>query len=239
MSDKESKAFEFVLGTLSTEEREAFKDQHTTDNKLDDDLIFWENHLSTLNSEDDTLQPRTQTWEAIEAVITPADSTSAATTGLRSKWLSWLPWGLSLAMSCALVITLSFGQFNLDSALSAPIDYVAVLTDDSGQAKLTAITEGGSKNMWLQWDNIALDDDQDLQIWALSKSDNQIRSIAVIEDKQTHTLQLSDAHWRLIKDADSLILTAEDKGGSVLDEPSQVILAKGVCVRMERQEKAT
>jgi hypothetical protein len=50
-------------------------------------------------------------------------------------------------MSFVLALTLSFGQFNLDTPLNLPINYVAVLTDESGQAKLTAITEVGSKNM--------------------------------------------------------------------------------------------
>jgi len=237
MSDKESKAFEFVLGSLSPEDRADFESQLHSDKEVEEDLSFWENQLCALNSESDTLQPRPQTWDAILAEIAPESVTA---TGFKSKvnWLGWLPWGVSMAMSFALVIALSFGQFNLDSQ-AVPVDYVAVLTDDSGQAKLTAITESDSKNMWLQWDEIDLNSDQDLQIWALSKSDQQIRSIAVVKNSDTQTLQLSDAHWRLITDAESLILSVEESGGSALDEPSEVILAKGVCVRLNHEEKAT
>ena len=238
MSDEESKAFEFVIGSLSIEERAEFESQVLSDKAKEDDLNFWEYHLSALNTQSDTLQPRAQTWDAIKAETSPPAS-STPTTRSSAKWLSWLPWGVSIAMSFALVIALSVGQFKLDDTLAVPVDYVAVLTDDSGQAMLTAITEGDSKNMWLQWDEIDLKSDQDLQIWALSKSDHQIRSIAIINNQNTQTLQLSDAHWRLITDAESLILSVEESGGSALDEPSDVILAKGVCVRLNRQEKTT
>ena len=55
MSDKESKAFEFVLGSLSEEERALFESQVLSDSDKEDDLNFWENQLSALNTESDTL----------------------------------------------------------------------------------------------------------------------------------------------------------------------------------------
>jgi anti-sigma-K factor RskA len=241
MSDKDPQAFEFVLGTLSPEERAAFKAKHSSEQALDEDLHFWENQLSELNNINDTLQPKADTWNAIQKAITPShsDANTASQVNSKQKWLNWLPWGISMAMSFALVITLSLGRFDLPPTANAPIDYVAVLTDDSGQAKLTAMTEANSKSMWLQWGDITLESDKTLQIWALSKTDQQIRSIAVLDNKETLTVQLSNAHWRLIKDADSLILTTEEKGGSALDEPSEVVLAKGICVRLNHQEKTS
>ena len=159
MSDKESKAFEFVIGSLSEEERSLFESQVLSDKNKEDDLNFWENHLSALNTQSDTLQPRAQTWEAIKA-----ETLSSSAPRSKTNWLNWLPWGVSIAMSFALVIALSVGQFKIDDSLAVPVDYVAVLTDETGQARLTAITEGDSKNMWLQWDEINLKNDQNLQI---------------------------------------------------------------------------
>jgi anti-sigma-K factor RskA len=76
VSDRETKAFEFVLGTLSPEDREAFITEHHYDDKLDDNVHFWEGNLNALNSINDTLNPRAKTWNAIHAATSPATSTS-------------------------------------------------------------------------------------------------------------------------------------------------------------------
>ena len=233
MSESNSNAFEFVLGTLSPEERSEFIARLETDTQLAEETSFWEGQLISLNNTEETLPPRPKTWQAIETSI---NQSTGAEKKEKPGWLGWLPWGLSLVMSFALVVVLNLATFR---SADAPVDYVAVLTDENGAAKLTAVTEGGAHNMWLQWDDVQLDKEKDLQIWALSKSDHQIRSIAVISNQEIRNLKLSKAHWRLIKDADSLILTVEDKGGSVLDEPSEMIVAKGVCVRLNHKDKTS
>lgn len=237
MNEQEVKAFEFVLGTLPPDEREAFQAELKSDNDLKQQVHYWEGHLDELNNPEETLQPNPNTWSEIQAAIAP--KSNAQNTDTKARWLNWLPWGLTAAMSFALVLMITVGNLPVENQGAVPIDYVAVLTDETGQAKLTAVTEGDSKNMWLQWEKVALESDQDLQIWALSKSDNQIRSIAVIGNQDTQSLQLSEAHWRLVTDAATLILTAEEEGGSAIDEPSDMIVAKGVCVQLNRKEKTS
>jgi len=45
--------------------------------------------------------------------------------------------------------------------------------------------------------------------------------------------QLTEAQWRLIKDSDSLIVTIEEQGGSPIGEPSDIIVSRGLCVRLQ------
>ena len=248
MNEQDSNAFEFVLGTLPPKERTALIARLKADPQLAADVRFWEEQLIALNHTEQVLAPWPQTWQNIDTRIRQRAEVKNKT---KPGWLTWLPWGLSLAMSLALVITLNLGTFR---ATEVPVDYVAVLTDESGAAKLTAVTEGDTQNMWLQWGEVTLNPNQDLQLWALSKSDQQIRSIAVVSNEavgkqvagkqgggkqETQNLPLSEANWRLIKDSASLILTIEEKGGSVLDEPSAMIVAKGICVRLNRKDKTS
>ncbi|OUS27699.1 hypothetical protein A9Q99_14785 [Gammaproteobacteria bacterium 45_16_T64] len=240
MTDNDNNAFEYVVGTLLSDERKAVEQSLKHDEALEADVHFWEQQLQPLHSTANTRQPKPSTWSAIQAATAPRSTTPhSTTTTTKPRWLTWLPWGLSAALSFAFLLMLNIGQFSTADKHGLPIDYVAILSDDTGSAKLTAVTEGETQHMWLRWQDIELEQDQDLQIWALSKTDNEIRSVAVIDDPEVDHIQLSDAHWRLIKDAVSLILTAEEEGGSALDEPSDIIVAQGICVRLSQKDKTT
>lgn len=229
----EDLAFEYVLGTLRGLEREEFQAALQRDEQLQSRVRFWENQLIAMNDENAELKPLDSTWQAIEKKINPVSETTESARPLFQSWLqSWLPWSLSAVFSVLLVALLTFADINFDSTQHPPVDYVAVLTSDTGDAKLTALTESESKTLWLQWGEVELNKEENLQIWALSRSDGQIRSIAVVQDTEGQQIQLTDAYWRLIKDAESLILTVEEEGGSAIDEPSDTVVAKGLCIRV-------
>jgi anti-sigma-K factor RskA len=233
----DNKAFEYVIGTLPLAEREDFQNFLFRNRPLEVQVNFWEEQLQALHCTENTLQPTPNTWLAINAATNTPHILKAAP--VRSRWLNWLPWNLTAVLSFSLLLVLCLGQLQFKSSGIIPIDYVAILSDDAGQAKLTTVVEGDSQRMWLRWQKVALENDQDLQIWALSKTDNEIRSIAIIDNQDTDSIQLSDANWRLIKDSATLILTAEEEGGSALDEPSEMIVAQGICVRLTKKDKTT
>ncbi len=230
-------AFEYVLGTMNEEERRRFEEHLKENNALAEHVRYWENYFIAFNDTRDTLPPQPNTWVNIKNQIKPEDRSNPARRQLINR--RWLPWSISFVTSMALVILISMQFFKPNNQLMAPVDYVAVLLNTEGSSVLTAITEGSEKQMWLEWGQLTLADNKDAQIWAKSKSDGQIRSIAVIDHQGTRTLTLSNADWRLIKDAHSLILTEEEPGGSALDEPSDIVLAKGICVRLNQEDKAT
>lgn len=239
MTDKDHNAFEYVIGTLPNDERENVARALQHDSALETQVHFWEEQLQPLLNTAHTRQPKPSTWSAIHATIAPASSAGDDARHAKSRWLTWLPWSLSAVLSVAFLLLINITPFSNPETQGLPIDYVAILSDDTGNAKLTAVTEGKHQHMWLRWQDVTLAQDQDLQIWALSKTDNEIRSIAIIDDPAVERVQLSDAHWRLIKDAASLILTAEDEGGSALDEPSDIVVAQGICVRLSQKDKTT
>ena len=116
-------------------------------------------------------------------------------------------------------------------------DYVAVLTDTDGAPQLTVLTSAGGDQLWLKWDEVVMAEDKNLQLWAISKRDGQIRPLGVFAQTDIRQVPLDVARLRLIKDAAQLLLTEEDIGGSPLDEPSEVIIAKGACVLLAEVKK--
>ena len=118
------------------------------------------------------------------------------------------------------------------------VDYVAVLTGADGDSALTTLGEAESRTLRLQWDAAQRADDESLQLWAVSRRDGETRSLAVF-DEEIDEIVLDEAHWRLIVDAHSLVLTREESGGSPIDEPSSEVIGRGICVRLRQQETAT
>lgn len=128
-------------------------------------------------------------------------------------------------------------------------DYVAVLTQPgSDQPLLTALTSSSGAELRLQWqppvaaqalattadatNHGQIAADVSWQLWAKSRRDGQIRSLLVFDQQQDGSLTLDEARLRLIRDAEDLILTQEEPGGSPIDEPSDQLLARGACVRL-------
>jgi len=225
--DKSSPAFEYVAGTLPPAERLAFEESLSNDPQLRQDVGFWEEHFMGLQNRHRQLPPKPGAWEAIAARIGAMNGNGKVPGQSPSPWRWWIA-GAAMAMLATVAIILP--QF---STTRPNTDYVAVLTDSSGAARLTALTTGDNQTMWLQWNQVTLEEDTSLQLWAQSRRDGQTRPIAVFDRTDVAQLSLSQAEWRLVKDAEKLILTREESGGSPLNMPSDIIVATGVCVRFE------
>ena len=237
-SPQEGIAFEYVAGTLSADERVAYERRLENASEERERVAFWQSKLSELDLSAGTLQPEEDTWQAIAAATSPRSepATSSSKTTLNVGWLKWA--APSFAMMLLAVVLLGKPLF---TSLEAPnTDYIAVLTNSEGGAVLTALTTKNTKQsegkMWLQWEASEPEDDHSYQLWAISKRDGQVRSLAVFDDTTQPELALSEATFRLVSDSSFLLLTQEEPGGSAIDEPSDALIAKGVCVRFNGDE---
>ncbi len=222
--NRDGLAFDYVTGVMRGEERKRFEAALQQLPPLQDQVRFWEEQLINLSDTAWAHTPHAKTWPGIEQRI---QQSQAPTTIRPSRWATWLKLGVPSVMT-AIIVSCLFIFLPQQKQLST--DYVAVLTDIKGDPLLTSLTETRNNVMWLKWEKMAMTPDKNLQLWAISKRDGQTRSIAVFEQTSSGQLQLSTASLRLVKDAASLILTEEDIGGSALDEPSAMVLAKGPCV---------
>lgn len=232
-NDLNQQAFEFVIGTLRGAERRAFAQKMAEDAALEHQVHFWEEHLMAL-PDPTPVAPAANTWQSIATKLS-SEPTAAKiyATPINSFWWrvkSWLLPG-ALGSICTVLVVLLVLKFSVNTGS----EYIAVLNDQQGRPALTAITQGESAHMRIQWQPLSIAADKNLQLWAISKRDGQARSLAVFTEPNGEKLQLNTAQLRLIKDADSLLLTAEDSGGSAIDEPSSAVIAKGICVRFAVQ----
>ncbi len=216
-------AFEYVIGTLRDSARTEFDKRIQQEPDLLQQVNYWEQELLLMQDLSEQRPLAEDIWPQIQKRITKVT---------RRKSVSW--WN-PIALVATLLVTVLVAVLFVSSSdfnNEFPVDYVAVLLDEQGEPQLTAITQGDNRKLLLQWEALTLKEQQSLQLWAESRSDGQIRSLAIIQQTDLKSLSLSEANWRLIKDAKKLILSVEESGGSPIDEPSEQIIARGVCVRV-------
>lgn len=237
--DKNALALEYVLGTLRGEEREVFAQQLRSDDDLMKAVRYWEESLIPAAESVPVLAPKADTFEKIQARINQSTAVTNKEKTL-TFWEKLLPWKAVTGMSFVMVLVMSGLLLNnilkntphQGAVLNA--DYVAVLVDDNNAPILTALTSSDGKRLWLKWENwqTQAPKDQSLQLWAKSRRDGQIRPLMVFNDNELKEVQIDEATFRLIRDSSHLIITEEEVGGSPLDEPSSMVIAKGVCIRL-------
>ncbi|NQZ86166.1 MAG: anti-sigma factor [Colwellia sp.] len=250
-------ASQFVLGTLTPLVWQRVVSLCKDNEALENRINFWQEKLVSIDQKTVEVPPHDNSW-AIIAQALKIDTEAKHETikvsqlpnekqSLFSKVTDWwsdnifsssnfsVPaYRLSAAFS---VVVLVLATLIVNPFAHAPeqLSYVAVLTDQQGSAHLVASTYGDSQKLVVHVINIPdIDTEQSLELWVVSKTDAQARSLGVIpQGKSLIEQQLTQAQWRLIKDSESLIVTMEEAGGSPIGEPSEVIISRGLCVRLQ------
>lgn len=229
-------AFEYVTGVMRGPERKVFEQLLITNDALADQVRFWEEQLMQLSDEREQREPAAKVWEAIHEKINTVEKAPQHSDKKVSFWSRWSLWA---APGLAFLILVGALFLFIPQHTTGPnADYVAVLTDTKGAPQLTVLTATQGKALWLKWSDFKIPADKNLQLWAISKSDGQTRPLGVFAQTDVEQQALSVPNWRLIKDAEYLLLTEEDVGGSAIDEPSDIVVAKGVCVLLAKVENS-
>ncbi|WP_395338869.1 anti-sigma factor domain-containing protein [Ningiella sp. W23] len=238
-------ASNYVMGLLNPSVRTRVDSLRRDYPLIDERIYYWENKFATLNNGAIDLAPLPQTWEHIQqrlhldAQAGQTDSKAAAASSNRvsedGKWSfsSWLfgRWGggFSIAFSLMMAVVLLQQPQEAD-----PLSYVAVLQNEQQEAQVVAASYGRSKNLVLDIISLPeIDSSESFELWVTSKTDQQVRSLGEVPaDLASFERKLSDAEWRLITDSADLILSVEEAGGSAIGEPSDMIVSRGLCVRL-------
>ena len=256
-------ASQYVLGTLSTRAHNRAEKLMLDYPQLEARINHWQQSFIGLDKQTAELAPKAATWQTISAQLDqltaetvsdnikqdaikpqPVAQTQQTRFDLVSvvkQWFSFPPARLMHAASVIVICLLSVALLtpNQQNGTDDPLSYVAVLTDQHKQAQLVASTYGESKKLIVNIINTPdIASSEDLELWVVSKTDQQARSLGIIpRDITLLEQQLSEAQWRLIKDSDSLIVTVEDLGGSPIGEPSDIIVSRGLCVQLKEWKK--
>jgi anti-sigma-K factor RskA len=242
-------ASQFVLGTLSERVQKRVIALCEYNELLEQRIDFWQEKLVVIDKKTAELPPSEQSWAVIAQALDIDDTALQSSRSQTHKqgffWAiaAWFSNTLFATPVHRLATAFSVVVMVLATLIVNPLfdeaeqlSYVAVLTQTSGDAHLVASTYGESKQLVLNVVNSPpLTKAQALELWVVSKTDLQARSLGVIPQGQDLiTQQLTQAQWRLIKDSKSLIVTIEEAGGSPIGEPSELVVSRGLCVRLQQ-----
>lgn len=222
-------ASQYVLGLLTINVHARVNKLIKTNHLLAKQIIYWQNNFSYLDQQTSELAPKIQTWQHIENKLQQIEHNETSASLKKSFW-SWPHFRQFIYIVASATIALLTYQVIKPAQLS----YLAVLTDTHQQTQFVVNINDNSKLLMINVINkLKITQDQDLEIWVVSKTDQQISSLGIIP-RNTPLIQkqLSNAQWRLIKDSDSLIITIESLGGSSIDKPSDLITAHGLSLRL-------
>ena len=240
-------ASQFVLGMLSRRVHQRVVKLSKDNILLEQRINFWQQKFISIDQSTAELPPSEKTWSMIaDKLDFDSVTQKEGEVSLCNKLYCWLisffdpaTKKVTLAFSFIAVMFAILVAVNPMNANSDPLSYVAVLTEKSGQAHLVASTYGESQKLIVNIVNAPqISVDQSLELWVISKTDGEARSFGVITKGETlMEHQLTNAQWRLIKDSQSLIVTIEEPGGSAIGEPSEQVVSRGLCVRLQEWNK--
>lgn len=223
-------ARDYVIGSLSPAARRRCESLRLELPDLDQKIHKWSEHFQPMADAVPDLVPGPAVWDRIDASINNASINPDPVAKNLSLWdrLSFVR-GFALAASF-LVVALALIQITQEVPPS--VDYIAVLADDNGQPQMVATASEETKQLDIRIFGDAPDNESDYQLWAVSKTDGEARSLGLVDVGAVSQRQLSEADWRLIIDAQELLLSAEMPGGSPIGEPSDDVISRGLCIRL-------
>ncbi len=232
LDDKQALAFEYVMGTLTGEEREAVIALMQSDQEIADAIFYWESAMMPAVESMPELEPKPNTFKNIKAEIENRHNPRSTQQKQESFWEKLLSWKMTTAVAFSMLLVVSGFLVKNVTQQGVPADYVAVLVNAADEPVLTALTSSEGSKLWLKWEDWQTPKGHSLQLWSKSRRDGEIRPLLVFEGNEQQVVNLDEATLRLIKDSSHLIITQEERGGSPIDEPSDQVVAKGVCIRL-------
>ncbi|WP_020405325.1 anti-sigma factor [Hahella ganghwensis] len=226
-------ASNYVIGTMRGKARDRFEKIMRVNQDIARRVHFWEEKFQPLHKGTVEVAPKRSTWTRIVNRINGASDQIVVKLLSQLRFYRFLS---AAAISVALVVgILSFTNFSTIETEAAPsINYVAVMENNQEDAVMVVTLKKTDRLLSLDiLKKPQVPQSSTLQLWAVSREDGSIRSLGVVELKGHTERNLSKAEWGLIQSAEHLIVSVEKTGGSITGTPSTLLVAKGLCVKVE------
>ncbi|OUS25085.1 hypothetical protein A9Q99_22835 [Gammaproteobacteria bacterium 45_16_T64] len=229
-------ASNYVIGTLRGPARRRFEALMQHNDALEGKVRQWENKMQPMHRATESIPPKKSTWKKIINRINTRTSNPLIIA--LQKQLRWYKYATSMAFTVAFMVGVIAWSPWLSNPLSESIHYVAIL-NNSNETPTMVVTLNKEGRM-LTVDMLVkpnIESDKELQLWAVSRGNGGTKSLGPITLKKHAEKSLTKPQWGLIEEAEYLMVSVENPGGS--SSPTGRVISKGICVKVEGWKSET
>jgi anti-sigma-K factor RskA len=221
-------AGEYVLGVLSSKDRQVVEERMRRDRPFAAIVSRWEANLSTFNDDYDVVTPSQETFKQVEArLFGSPDRGSVSGRGLWNSVVFWRSLAAASLLVTAGALVLAFAAVSppkpgapLVAELSAPGSQVNLLASydaESGRMKIIPVAAGKPE-------------EKSLELWMVPAS-GSAKSLGVFPPGQTGELVIPADMRSSIGDGTAFAVSLEPFGGSPTGQATGPVVASGSAHR--------
>jgi len=220
-------ASEYVLGTLSAEQRLYVQRLMRQDPTVQQRVHVWEERLNPMATAVPPVTPPAKIWHAIEQKIAidknPSDSEQQPSS---RRW-----WFNVAAAAAGLLLGISLSFVSFDS--KPPESYVGVLSSiNSSEPVMHASALRHHNQLYIKMIKpMAIADQQVLVLWALPKNKKPLR-VGVVSANDKTVIDLSAEAEIVFKDVSTLAVSVEAINATTPASYPSEFLLRGPCVKL-------
>jgi anti-sigma-K factor RskA len=228
--ERDAAAGEYVLGTLSAEDRHAVADALSTNRALRADVFAWQDRLLALSARTPPASPSPSLWRRLETALGPSPVPSLRPAAPRTSWWQGLRlWqglaGAALAMSLVLAVLLL-------SPPPAAERYVTLLQSpaDRSTGWVVEARAGGNLKLVPVGAPSEVPAGRAWQFWTKPAGAAGPTSLGLV--RAGETLEMPVTRLPAVGAQQLFEITLEPEGGSTIGRPTGPILYVGTSVRL-------
>ena len=233
--DRDVAAGEYVMGTLTRDERAAFDQRLATDTGLQSAVYAWQDRLLDLTRRAAPLEPTPEVWTRIESRLGTTDeaprATSAANDTFWNRIGTWRA-AAGLAMAASLLLAVQLAMRGPATPAMEVERYLAVLQSPAEKATgwIVEATSGEGVRLVPVGDPVPPPPGKSLQFWTKPNGAKGPTSLGLVKPGQVAIVPL--AQLPSLGDKQLFEVTLEPEGGSTIGKPTGPVLYVGTTVHL-------
>jgi anti-sigma-K factor RskA len=212
-------AAEYVLGTMSGEERLQFEQRLASDYGLQAEVTAWEERLSPMLDLVDPVDPPPEVWQQIQRRIDPQEQKS----GIWNNLIFWRNLGM-VAATMVLALGLTIFGIKTDPAM----DMVMMVTNEQAQVEWVVGTPGRSDMLHVKaMDPPDLPKGQVCQLW-MEMQDGTFKPVGVMPHSGMSKMKVPAQ----LKSKSNFKITIESEDDMPMQKPTGKMVFQGNLIKI-------
>ena len=221
-------AAEYVLGVLSSSQRQAADRRIGRDTAFAREVAFWEERLGGLAEAIPSVTPPQDLWSRIDKGLVRTTAPEAERIGLWRSLNFWraLAFGTSALAAACLAALIYVGAVGTQGT---PL--IARLNAEGGQAGFVAAVNSDGETLTIVPASLLRTEQKSLELWLIPPGDKP-HSLGLIDPNRPLTIKVPKDLLPRVNNEAVLAVSLEPEGGSPTGQPTGPVIANGKLAQL-------